>query len=154
MLVQTSVDPGFRTIDYDPKALKEPLRKAGNDVRKAARKLISRRVVSAPGEFPGRQTGEMQRSMRVKVSRSGYSVAVYPTKTQAMPVYYPAFVVYGHRGPGSETEAEARRHKKRSGVKAAKPRKNFVEAAAKVYASTFQNEMTEALADAIKPGVI
>ena len=31
MLVQTRVDPGFRTIDYDSKELRKPLRKAGND---------------------------------------------------------------------------------------------------------------------------
>lgn len=154
MLVQASVDPGFRTIDYDPRELRKPLRKAGQDVRKIARKLISRRAVSEAGGFPGRDSGEMQRSLRVKMSRSGYSVAVYPTKTSRMQVYYPAFVVYGHRGPGSETAEQARRHKKRPGEKVAKPRKNFVEAAAKAYASTFQNEMTEALADAIKPGVI
>ena len=62
MLVQTRVDPGFRTIDYDSKELRKPLRKAGNDVRKLARKLISRRSVSDAGDFPGRDSGEMQRS--------------------------------------------------------------------------------------------
>ena len=122
MLVQCAVDPGYRKIDYDPKALKQPLRKSGNAVRKIARKMISRKAVSEAGQFPGKQTGEMAKSIKVKVSKSGYSVAVYPTKTQAMPAYYPAFVVYGHRAPYSETAQEARSHKQRAGKKVAAPR--------------------------------
>lgn len=150
MLVQCAVDPGYRKIDYDPKALKQPLRKSGNVVRKIARKMISRKAVSEAGQFPGKQTGEMAKSIKVKVSKSGYSVAVYPTKTQAMPAYYPAFVVYGHRAPYSETAQEARSHKQRAGKKVAAPRKNFVPEAADKYAKTFESEMFDALGDAIK----
>ena len=150
MLVQCTVDPGFKCVDYDPKALKKPLRKSGNAVRKIARKMISRKAVSEAGQFPGKQTGEMAKSIKVKVSKSGYSVAVYPTKTQAMPVYYPAFVVYGHRAPYSETAQEARSHKQRAGKKVAAPRKNFVPEAADKYAKTFETEMFDALGDAIK----
>ena len=150
MLVQCAVDPGYRKIDYDPKALKQPLRKSGNAVRKIARKMISRKAVSEAGQFPGKQTGEMAKSIKVKVSKSGYSVAVYPMKTQAMPAYYPAFVVYGHRAPYSETAQEARSHKQRAGKKVAAPRKNFVPEAADKYAKTFESEMFDALGDAIK----
>ena len=150
MLVQCAVDPGYRKIDYDPKALKQPLRKSGNAVRKIARKMISREAVSEAGQFPGKQTGEMAESIKVKVSKSGYSVAVYPTKTQAMPAYYPAFVVYGHRAPYSETAQEARSHKQRAGKKVAAPRKNFVPEVADKYAKTFESEMFDALGDAIK----
>lgn len=150
MLVQCAVDPGYRKIDYDPKALKQPLRKSGNAVRKIARKMISREAVSEAGQFPGKQTGEMAKSIKVKVSKSGYSVAVYPTKTQAMPAYYPAFVVYGHRAPYSETAQEARSHKQRAGKKVAAPRKNFVPEATDKYAKTFESEMFDALGDAIK----
>lgn len=150
MLVQCAVDPGYRKIDYDPKALKQPLRKSGNAVRKIARKMISREAVSEAGQFPGKQTGEMAKSIKVKVSKSGYSVAVYPTKTQEMPAYYPAFVVYGHRAPYSETAQEARSHKQRAGKKVAAPRKNFVPEAADKYAKTFESEMFDALGDAIK----
>lgn len=150
MLVQCAVDPGYRKIDYDPKALKQPLRKSGNAVRNIARKMISRKAVSEAGQFPGKQTGEMAKSIKVKVSKSGYSVAVYPTKTQAMPAYYPAFVVYGHRAPYSETAQEARSHKQRAGKKVAAPRKNFVPEAADKYAKTFESEMFDALGDAIK----
>mgnify|MGYP006908156682 CR=1 FL=1 len=72
MLVQTRVDPGFRTIDYDSKELRKPLRKAGNDVRKLARKLISRRSVSDP-ENRGIYT---QSDSPKKSSRNIWSLAV------------------------------------------------------------------------------
>lgn len=150
MLVQCAVDPGYRKIDYDPKALKQPLRKSGNAVRKIARKMISREAVSEAGQFPGKQTGEMAKSIKAKVSRDGYLVRIAPTKTKAMPVYYPAFVVYGHRAPYSETAQEARSHKQRAGKKVAAPRKNFVPEAADKYAKTFESEMFDALGDAIK----
>lgn len=150
MLVACRVDPGFKAIDYDPKPLKVALRKAGNEVRKLARKKISRRAVSEAGQFPGRQTGEMSRSIRTKVSKSGYSVAVYPTKTSNMPVYYPAFVVYGHRGPGTETADQARKHKARGGVKVAAHRKNFIPEAAQEKSKALQDQIFDALGDAIK----
>ena len=150
MLVSVSVDDGFKRVDYDGKALKDPLRKSGYAVRKIARKLISRKAVSDAGQFPGNDTGEMARSIKVKVSRSGYSVRIMPTKTNEMPAYYPAFVVYGHRAPNSETTQEARAHKARAGKKVAAPRKNFVPEAANQYADTFQKEMFDALGDAIK----
>lgn len=154
MLVSAQVDRGFRNIDYDPRALRQPLRSAGNEVRKVARRLIARRAVSEAGQYPGRQTGRMQRSIRVRLSRSGYAVMVSPSKTSSMPVYYPAFVVYGHRGPNTETEAQARRHKKRPGEKVAAPRRNFIEDAAKQAAPDFKRSMADALANAIKPGLI
>ena len=154
MLVSAQVDRGFRNIDYDPRELRKPLRAAGNEVRKIARTLIARRAVSEVGQYPGKQTGRMQRSIRVRLSRSGYAAMVSPSQTSAMPVYYPAFVVYGHRGPNSETEAQARRHKKRPGEKVAAPRRNFIEDAAKQAAPDFRKSMGNALADAIKPGLI
>lgn len=150
MLVQCAVDLGFKCVDYDPKALKKPLTNSGKAVQKIARKLISRRAVSEPGQYPGKQTGEMAKSIMVKVSKSGYSVLIYPTKTKDMPTYYPAFVVYGHRGPYSETVQEARAHKQRAGKKVAAPRKHFIFEAAKKYEKTFQSEMYDALGDAIK----
>lgn len=150
MLVSVSVDDGFKRVDYDGKKLLKVLRKAGSDVRRIARKLISKKVVSQAGAFPGKQTGEMSKGIKVKVSRSGYSVRIVPTKTNAMPVYYPAFVVYGHRAPYSETAEEAKAHKKRSGEKVAAPRKNFIPEAAEEYRLEFERDMFYALGNAIK----
>lgn len=139
---------GFKFFDFDKKVIKKGLRRVGADVRKEARKLISKKAVSAPGDFPGKQSGDMARSIKVSVSRSGHSVWVRPTKTDKMRDFYPAFVVYGHRGP--KTDSQSQRSKKRKGQKAAQPRKNFIEAAANAVAPQFETAMQDAFAEGIK----
>lgn len=129
MLVSAQVDRGFRNIDYDPRALRQPLRSAGNEVRKAARRLIARRAVSEAGQYPGRQTGRMQRSIRVRLSRSGYAVMVSPSKTSSMPVYYPALSSTGIGGrirkpkhrPAGIRSARAKRWRLRAGTSSRMP---------------------------------
>lgn len=141
--------------DFDRRAVRKGMRKVGSDVRKIARKMVARRAVSRPGEPPGKDSGVLQKSVRAKVSRSGFSVSVYPNKTAEMgDVFYPAFVIYGHRAPYSETAMEARSHKKRSGKKVAAPRANFVVEAGLQYEAPFQKIMAEVLADAILPGYL
>ncbi len=119
---------GFTFWDFDKKVIRSALREVGKDVRKAARQRISKRAVSRPGEPPGRQSGEMQRSIKATVSRSGQSVWIRPTKTKNMREFYPAFVVFGHRGPRSDSAKQ--QSKKRDGNKVALPRENFMEVVA------------------------
>lgn len=154
MQLKVTVDPGFRVMDYDAKVLKKAMRQSANDVRKEARKLISQRAVSHPGDFPGMQTGAMRQAIKTKVSRSGLTAFVTPVKTAKMPVYYPAFVVYGHRGPGSETAQSRRTHRKREGKKVALPRKNYIYEAALRRQKVFDARMSEALTEAIKEGIV
>lgn len=154
MLVSVTVESGFSRFDFDGKKLKPTLRKVGNEVRKEARKLISRHAVSAPGDFPGKDSGEMQRSIKVTVGRNGYWAAIAPSKTAKMDVYYPAFVVYGHRAPYTETAASRKVHRKKVGRKVALPRKNFVVTAAEHKSERFAQEMEKALSDAIKVGIL
>lgn len=150
MQISAKIQSGFSYPDLDTKVLKKGLRSVGNEVRKEARKLIARKAVSEAGGFPGKDTGAMQNSIRAKVSRTGFSVAVYPTKTEKMPVYYPAFVVYGHRAPHTETKDQARKHKKRGGVKVAAPRKNFIYEAANGKAEAFAKEMERVMPQALR----
>lgn len=142
---------GLKRDDYDRKAIRKAMRKVGSDVRKTARRMVARKAVSSPGEAPGRQSGVLRESIKYKVSRSGYLVSVYPDKTEKMDVFYPAFVVYGHRGPGSETAKEARSHKKRVGTKVAEPRANYVVVAASKHRGTFEREMADVLSRSILP---
>lgn len=154
MLVGVHVESGFTRFDFDGKKLRPAIRKVANEVRKEARALISRRAVSQPGGFPGKDSGEMQSSVKVKVGRSGYWATIKPTRTEKMDVYYPAFVVYGHRAPHTETEASRKVHRKKIGVKVALPRKNFITSAAEKNADRFAAEMEKALADAINVGIL
>lgn len=146
--VEVKTPDGFKFFDFDKKVIKRGLRNVGRDIRKEARQLISRKAVSAPGDFPGKDTGVMSKSIKATVSRSGHSVWIRPTKTAGMRDFYPAFVIYGHRGP--KTDSQNQRSKKRKGKKAAEPRKNFIEAAANNYAPRFAEVMEAAFDEGIK----
>lgn len=86
---------GHSRIDFNKKRVRRAMRQAGGIVRKAARRLVSRRGVSGAGEYPGRDSGVLMRSIQVKVSRSGFMARVQPFKTAAMQEFYPAFLHYG-----------------------------------------------------------
>lgn len=86
---------GHTRIDFDKRAIKRALRKAGGDVRRTARRLVASKVISTPGDFPGKDTGVLLRSIMVKVSRAGFWVRVAPQKTAQMAAFYPAFLFYG-----------------------------------------------------------
>lgn len=143
-------------FDFDKSVLKPRMRKVGRDVVKMARKNVSRKAVSKPNEFPGRDTGLLRRAIKAKVSRSGFSVGImpYPDAFQkAKEDYYAPFVYYGHRGPGADSSRE--QHKVRTGTKVAAPRKNFVVDAVERYGrNRYEAEMRALLADAVKPGLI
>lgn len=139
---------GFTFWDFEKKVIKSALSKTGNDVAKEARQRISKRAVSRPGEPPGSQSGVMKNSIRASVRRSGRAVFVRPTKTKKMRVFYPAFVVYGHRGP--RTDSENQQSKKRKGNKVALPRENFIAVVAEEYRKRFEDRMEDAFVEGIK----
>lgn len=139
---------GFKFVDFEIKPLKAGLRAVGKEVAKESRKAVSRKAVSKPGEFPGMQSGVLKKAIKYKVSRSGHSVRVVATRSDDMKVYYPAFVVYGHRAPGTDSLDQA--HEKRKGQKVADRRKNYITEIAKNYGKFFEQQMGEAFNEAIK----
>lgn len=148
MLLSVQVLDGFRYPDFDKKALRKGMRSVGADVRKLARVRISRKTVSKPGEPPGKNTGTLLKSITAKVSRSGFSVRINPKGEAFSGAYYPAFVIYGHRGPG--TDSADQRSKKRTGRKVAAPRENFLAKVAEDYVPTFENKMQDIMLEALK----
>lgn len=87
---------GHKLIDFDKRKLRKALLVGGAEVRKQARRLVSRRAISQPGEYPGKDSGALARSIKIykRGSRGGY-VKVGPTKTAEMSAFYPAFLFYG-----------------------------------------------------------
>lgn len=145
--------------DFDTKVLKKSFRSVGAEIRKIARKSVSKKAVSRAGQFPGMETGTLRKSIKEKVSRSGFSVGIASYKVQGMDKYYPAFVYWGHRGPYADMKdgkPDKKQHgKKRVGKKVAEPRRNYIVDAAEQYGRTrYQAVMQKVLAEAIKPGVI
>lgn len=89
---------GFTRLDFDRKQVRKTMSNLGRDVQKAARKLISRKAISSAGEYPGKESGALQRSIKYRVSKPGFLVRIMPYKTPAMGKdFYPAFLHYGSR---------------------------------------------------------
>jgi hypothetical protein len=80
---------GFdKKIDFDKKQIRRAMRRSGRAVQQAARKLVGKSMRSQPGAYPGRRTGRLQRSIKLKVSRSGFLVRVAPQLTSDMKQFY------------------------------------------------------------------
>lgn len=93
---------GFSRIDFDRKKIRKALRAEGRKIQKEARSLVARRVISNPGEFPGKSSGQLARSIQVKLSRPGFLVKIAPfNKSNSMKDFYPAFLFYGVKNHGS-----------------------------------------------------
>lgn len=85
-----------KIIDYDRKALRKALLEGGALVRKEARRIVSRRAVSLPGDAPGSRTGALKRAIGVvgKGSKGGW-IKIGVRKSKEMKDFYPAFLFYG-----------------------------------------------------------
>lgn len=129
-----SLDVGLqfhKTIDYDRKAMRRALVKGAAQIRKEARRIVSRRAISKPGEFPGMQTGALKRAIGIvsKGSKGGWvKVGV---KTIKGSDFYPAFLFYG-------TPTLAKRG-------------NFMVSALDTKRETVRDEIREALKNALVP---
>ena len=122
---------GFDRILFKKSELKRAIRKGGAVVRQESRRLIARRAISGAGEFPGRDTGAMMRSIKVKVGSGGGYAKVMPYKTSDMgDDFYPAFLFYG-TSRGLE------------------PRKNFMVAALDNKQAAIRAEIRRSLARAL-----
>lgn len=126
--IELSVGLEFhKIIDYDRKALKKAMREGAAQVRKEARRIVSRRAISAAGEFPGLQTGALKRAIGIvgKGSKGGW-IKIGVRKSKEMKDFYPAFLFYGSpstglaaRGNFMVTALNSKREAVRSQIRAA-----------------------------------
>ena len=120
-----------KVIDYDRKKMRAALVRGAGTVRKEARRLLSRRAVSRPGEVPGRQTGDLWRAIGVvsRGSKGGW-IKVGP-KSIRNRFFYPAILFHGSKKIGLE------------------PRANYMEEALERKAPAVRAEAREALRGAL-----
>lgn len=109
-----------KTIDYDRRALRKALVKGAAQIRKEARRIVSRRAISVAGEFPGLQTGALKRAIGIvsRGSKGGWIKIGVRTIPNSM--FYPAVLFYGSRKTGVEKRANfitAALANKREGVR-------------------------------------
>ena len=122
-----------KVIDYDRKKMRAALVRGAGALRKEARRLLSRRAVSRPGEVPGRASGMLWRAIGVvsKGSKGGW-LKVGPKSIRGRK-FYPAFLFYGSKKTGLE------------------PRGNYMEEALQNKAASVRAEAREALRGALIP---
>ena len=126
--IELEVGLQFHTIvDYDRKALRKAMREGAAQVRKEARRIVSRRAISIAGDFPGTRSGTLKRAIGVvgKGSKGGW-IKVGVRKTDQMKDFYPAFLFYGSPSTGlakranfMETALQNKRDTVRSAIRAA-----------------------------------
>lgn len=159
-----------KAIDYDRKALRKALVKGAAEIRKEARRLVSRRAISAAGAFPGMQTGTLKRAIGIvsKGSKGGW-VKVGVKKTPGMDDFYPAFMFYGVKGLGkigraAPGEGRGKSNRRRRGQRAklieerrasngyiVAPRKNYMTAALDSKRDTVKATIQAALRNSLVP---
>lgn len=142
---------GHSRIDFDRKKVRKALRANGREVQKEARRLVSRRAVSGAGDDPGMQTGALRRSIKNKVSRSGFLVKVAPQKTSEMGAwFYPAFLYYGVRRGSKRTRDHRKKADTGSGWRIDK-RGNYMAEALDRKRAGATKALESALKDALVP---
>lgn len=140
---------GFTRLDFDKKKVRKSMGVLGRDVQKAARRLVSRRAVSSAGEYPGRQTGRLQRSIKYKVSRPGFLVRIAPFKTAEMGKdFYPAYLYYGVTGHARREDHKAQ---PKNGSWQVAPRGNFMTDALESRSANARQVLMKTLQEALIP---
>ena len=122
-----------KTVDYDRKSMRRALVRGAAAIRQEARRIVSRRAVSMPGEDPGMQSGALRRAIGIvsKGSKGGWvKVGVRSIPNS---IFYPAFLFYGSPKTGLAKRA------------------NFMEEALTAKRSVVRSEVRAALSQCLVP---
>jgi len=141
---------GFdRSLDFDKSQVRKAMRKAGTLVAKDARKRVSKGGRSTPGEYPGKRTGRLAKSIKAKVSRSGFLVRIEPKAGSSVPASDPyfAYLFYGvRRGAARRKDRKAQA----GGPYRIKPRGNYMADALQSEGGSVRQLLSEALAKGLR----
>lgn len=148
--IECHMNVGMSLPDYDKKLVRKALAKEGRTIVRLSKRKLRSRKVSKPGEAPGKQTGALQKSISSSVNMKKGSVLIEPNMRTE--VFYPSFVIHGHRAPNATKSDTGRnlRHRKKEGVKVALPRLNVIPETTKEYGDTFSKNMETAFLEALK----
>lgn len=138
---------GFDRLDFDMRVVRKGLTSAGKLTKQEARRLVSRRAISGNGEFPGKQTGALMRSITT-VSRGLNWIKIGPTRTAGMKDFYAAYLYYGVAGRARRKDRKAQ---PKDGKWRIAPRGNYMAEALRIKRESIRAVLRNALMDAIKP---
>lgn len=149
MLEVNQTITGHSRIDFDKVKIRRAMRKIGAEVRKEARRLVARRAISVPGQYPGRGTGALMRSIKARVSKPGFLVRIAPDKTSDMGKdFYPAFLWFGVTGNARRKDHRAQ---PKNGAWRIAPRENYMIDALESRRESVRSTLRDALMDSLKP---
>jgi len=80
--------------DFNPDILSAGLKRQGDAVEDLARRLVSRNAVSKAGELPGKQSGKLQKTIKVKMFRNKMGVII-THRLKSDDDRYPFMLAYG-----------------------------------------------------------
>lgn len=112
----------FVRYDFDRRIVKKAMRSASKIVRERAKRLVN--VTGKRNNYPNKITGTLYKSIRSKVSRSGFMAKVRHERTPKMKAFYPAYLHYGVKNKPPGTSIRARRNLATSWR--IKPRNNYI----------------------------
>ncbi len=116
----------YGKLDFDKKQIRAAMRMSGKEVQGVAKRLVSQKRTSKRDQYPGKRTGTLQRSIKYKVSSSGFMTVIKPYKTAQMKDFYPAYLHYGVRRGAKRTKSHKAGASGGSGWRIA-PRKNYMQ---------------------------
>lgn len=141
---------GFdRSVDFDKAQIRKAMRQAGTLVVKQGRRLVTRAGPSRQGEYPAKRSGGLARSIRAKVSRSGFMVRIEPKTGGGVPPSDPyfAYLFYGvRRGASRRKDHRAQP----AGPYRVAPRDNYMADALQHEAPAVRNLLSAALAAGLR----
>lgn len=141
---------GFdRTVDFDKAGVRKAMNKAGRLVVIEARKLVSKGGGSRPGEYPAKRSGRLRRSIRARVSRSGFLVRVEPKTGAGVPPSDPYFA-YLHYGVRRGAKRRKDHQAQPSGPYRIEPRENYMADALQNQAPAVRSLLSAALAAGLR----
>lgn len=93
---------GHEKYWYDRAGMRKVLAGGGSIIRREARRLVSHRGRSIPGNNPGMQTGRLRRAIGMVSKGSGGGWLKIGVRTIPDSIFYPAFLYYGSPSTGLE----------------------------------------------------
>ena len=127
---------GHSKIDFDKRIIRRTLLKEGRAVQRLARRMVARKAISKPGEYPGKRTGGLQKAIDVVRGSAGFWVRVEPTTAKIKKIrdiWYPAILYYGSKKINLE------------------PRRNYMTDALDARRDQARAALQDALQQALKP---
>lgn len=153
-----------KELEFNRRKLRLVFAKIGKVHMEDARRLVMRRHVSKPGEFPGYRTGKLARSIgyyvpRATSKRPGLMVKIAPNQRNGQgnelfdddeDNYYPAFLYYGVRRGAKRGKSHKRGASGGSGWRIV-PRANYMTETLEKRRAWTQGVLSEGLRKSLKP---